>query len=242
MGMWNPGWHRAHRWLGLLIGLQVLFWTVSGLFFTSIDLQRVRAEHLVREVPPTDLRAGATGHLPLATVLAAAPDPVRQAELVTLDGRPMWRLQPIAATASVRLVDARSGTVVSPLDEATARRIAEEDYSGGTPVTAVKLVTAEPPIEYRGKLPVWQVEFGEDEGLRLYVAPDSGKVVARRTNTWRVYDFLWSLHIMDYRDREDFNHPLVIVFAASAVLFTLSGGVLVWRRFKPRRKLAAASP
>lgn len=242
MGMWNPGWHRAHRWLGLLIGLQVLFWTTSGLFFTSIDLHRVKAEHLVREVPPTDLRAGATDRLPLSTVLAAAPDPVRQAELVVLVGRPMWRLQPVAATAPVRLVDAQTGAVLSPLDEATARRVAEEDYGGGTPVTGMRLITADAPVEYRGKLPVWQVEFGEDEGLRLYVAPDTGKVVARRTNTWRVYDFLWSLHIMDYRDHEDFHHPLVIAFAALAVLFTVSGGVLVWRRFKPRRKPAVASP
>lgn len=242
MGWLNPGWHRFHRWLGLLIGLQVLFWTCSGLFFTSVDIHRLKAEHLVREAPATDLRAGAEGRLPLATVLAAAPDPVRQAELVTLDGRPMWRLQPVAATAPVRLVDAQSGAVLSPLDEATARRIAEQDYGGGTPVTGVQLITAEPPIEYRGPLPVWQVEFGEDEGLRLYVAPDTGKVVARRTTTWRVYDFLWSLHIMDYRDRENFHHPLVIAFAALAVLFTISGSVLVWRRFRPRRKLATASP
>jgi uncharacterized iron-regulated membrane protein len=236
MGMWNPGWHRAHRWLGLLLGLQVLFWTGSVLFFTSVDIQRVKAEHLVREVPPTDLRAGAADRLPLSAVLAAAPDPVRQAELVIVDARPMWRLQPVAATAPVRLVDAQTGTVVSPLDEATARRIAEEDYGGGTPVTGARLITADAPIEYRGKLPVWQVAFAEDEGLRLYVAADSGKVVARRTNTWRVYDFLWSLHIMDYSGHEDFNHPLVIAFAALAMLFTASGGVLVWRRFRPRRK------
>ena len=239
MGMWNPGWHRAHRWLGLLLGLQVLFWTGSGLFFTSIDLQRVRAEHLVREAPPTDLRAGAADRLPLSAVLAAAPEPVRQAELVILDARPMWRLQPVAATAPVRLVDAQTGTVVSPLDEATARRVAEADYGGGTPVTGAQLITADAPIEYRGKLPVWQVAFAEDEGLRLYVAADSGKVVARRTNTWRVYDFLWSLHIMDYRGHEDFNHPLVIVFAALALLFTVSGSVLLWRRFRPRRKPAS---
>lgn len=67
----------------------------------------------------------------------------------------------------------------------------------------------------------------------MYVSPFTGKVVARRTNTWRVYDFLWSLHIMDYREREDFNHPLLVAFAAGLLVLTLTGVVLLYRRFKP---------
>jgi uncharacterized iron-regulated membrane protein len=82
-------------------------------------------------------------------------------------------------------------------------------------------------------LPVWQVTFNDPEGLRVYVSPTTGKVVARRNNTWRVYDFLWSLHIMDYREHEDFNHPLLIAFAAGLLVLTLTGVVLLYRRFKP---------
>jgi len=98
-------------------------------------------------------------------------------------------------------------------------------------VKSVTLLQATPPIEYRGPLPVWQVQFNDPEGLRIYVSPTTGKVAARRTNTWRVYDFLWSLHIMDYREREDFNHPLLIAFAAGLLVLTLTGAVLLWRRF-----------
>jgi uncharacterized iron-regulated membrane protein len=82
------------------------------------------------------------------------------------------------------------------------------------------------------------VQFNDPEGLRIYVSPTTGKVVARRTNTWRVYDFLWSLHIMDYREHEDFNHPLLIACAAGLLVLALTGCVLLWRRFITARGMA----
>ena len=147
-----------------------------------------------------------------------------------MDGRAVWRVQQGKAFT---LVEADSGVVLSPLDAAAAQRIAAADYAGTGVVQSATLLKAEPPIEYRGPLPVWQVQFNDPEGLRMYVSPTTGKVVARRTNTWRVYDFLWSLHIMDYREREDFNHPLLVAFAAGLLVLTLTGVVLLYRRFKP---------
>ena len=53
--------------------------------------------------------------------------------------------------------------------------------------------------EYRGALPAWRVDFEDGEGRSIYVAADTGAVTARRSTLWRVYDFLWGLHIMDWR-------------------------------------------
>ena len=52
-------------------------------------------------------------------------------------------------------------------------------------------------------------------------------MIARRNDVWRLYDFFWMLHIMDYRERSNFNHPLVIAASAGAVLLTLTGLVLL---------------
>jgi hypothetical protein len=177
-----------------------------------------------------NLRAAAASTAPLAVVLAAVNGPVDGLELTQVDGRAVWRVQ---QGKVFTLVEADSGVVLSPLDAAAAQRIAAADYAGTGAVQSATLLTAEPPIEYRGPLPVWQVQFNDPEGLRMYVSPTTGKVVARRTNTWRVYDFLWSLHIMDYREHEDFNHPLLMAFAAGLLVLTLTGVVLLYRRFKP---------
>lgn len=227
-------WWKWHKWLALVVGLQVLAWAASGLFMSAVPIETVRGEHLVREAARPDLRGAAISSAALATALApalgAVQGPVDALELVQVDGRAAWRMQQGKQFA---LLDATTGQVLSPLDAASARRIAAADYAGKGAVSEVRLLQATPPSEYRGPLPVWQVTFNDPEGLRLYVSPFTGKVVARRTNTWRVYDFLWSLHIMDYREHEDFNHPLLVGFAAGLLVLTLTGVVLLYRRFKP---------
>ncbi|MBC8124060.1 MAG: hypothetical protein H7Y22_19760, partial [Gemmatimonadaceae bacterium] len=35
---------KAHRYLGLIAGLQLLFWTVSGLYFSLVPIADVRGE------------------------------------------------------------------------------------------------------------------------------------------------------------------------------------------------------
>jgi uncharacterized iron-regulated membrane protein len=87
--------------------------------------------------------------------------------------------------------------------------------------------------EYRGRLPVWRVDFDDEAVTTLYVAPDNGEVITRRNRVWRIYDFAWMLHIMDYRERTDFNHPLLVWASALALLVALSGVYLIavtpWR-------------
>ncbi|MCC6789814.1 MAG: hypothetical protein IT547_18440, partial [Hyphomonadaceae bacterium] len=36
----------VHKWLALLVGVQIVFWVVSGLFFTIIPIEQIRSEHL----------------------------------------------------------------------------------------------------------------------------------------------------------------------------------------------------
>ena len=60
-----------------------------------------------------------------------------------------------------------------------------------------------------------------------------------RTDNWRLFDFVWMLHIMDYTERSNFNNPLLISFSAAALLFTVSGIVLLWQRFRPRKRRPA---
>jgi uncharacterized iron-regulated membrane protein len=86
----------------------------------------------------------------------------------------------------------------------------------------------EPRSEIRGQdLPLWRAEFDDGRRTTVYVSPASGQVVARRNNIWRVYDFFWMLHIMDYGGRDNFNHPLLITAAVVAWLLATSGLWLV---------------
>jgi hypothetical protein len=62
--------------------------------------------------------------------------------------------------------------------------------------------------------------------MRLYVSAERGRVEARRNRTWRWFDWLWMLHIMDYDARSDFNHLLLQAASVLGLVTVASGFAL----------------
>ncbi len=213
---------KIHKWLALLMAIQILFWFVSGLFFALVPIERVRSEHMVAEQPavPVDLAAASAG---LQRVQAAGVQAGEKVELRTLVGRPVAVLS--SREGRPRLYDLTSGQLVSPVPAALAVQIAEADHAGDDSASEPVWVTEASP-EYRGALPAWRIDFADGANRSLYVAADTGAVGARRSTLWRTYDFLWSLHIMDFKNHEDFNTPLLVIATALGLIIVLTGFVL----------------
>ena len=36
---------KTHRWLGLILGIQFLFWTIGGLYFSWSNMDEVHGDH-----------------------------------------------------------------------------------------------------------------------------------------------------------------------------------------------------
>jgi uncharacterized iron-regulated membrane protein len=139
-----------------------------------------------------------------------------------LDGEPVYRVD---TNDGARLWRASTGEPLI-IDEARARRLALADQQHGAVLRSATRID-EAPLEYRGKpTPAWRLELADERNTRIYVDATTGKVTARRNDLWRWFDFFWALHIMDYGEREDFNHPLLIGFAALGLLTVVSGGLL----------------
>lgn len=94
------------------------------------------------------------------------------------------------------LIDLNDWEVASPLTADAAAQIARA-YTAGSPRVRERILVTEESPEYRGPLPAWRVAFEDAEGLAVYVAADTARVTARRSDLWRVYDALWALHIID---------------------------------------------
>ena len=146
-----------------------------------------------------------------------------------------------------RLVNAHSGDLLPFLDADQVARLAASNLAVNAQIQSVELVEhAVQGGEFRGRqLPLWRVVYDEPESLHLYVDGWTGEVVARRTTRWRIFDFLWMLHIMDFDERDDFNTPLLQIAAALGLLVALTGLVFwamttsVFRRRKTRREATA---
>ena len=208
----------SHKWLALIVGVQVVFWVVSGLFFATFPIEQVRSEHRIAQhgaaplVPPIQDVSALLPEAPTRVTYErdATGDAVAVAEFV--ERRPI-------------LIDLQDWRVASPLSEEAASQIAQAYVAGSPRVRERKLVTAETP-EYRGPLPAWRIAFDDGEGLAVYVAADTARVTARRSDLWRVYDALWALHIMDWRDHENFNSGLLILTSFTTLIVVIMGFVL----------------
>lgn len=233
--------YAVHRWLGLIVGVQIVLWCLGGLIFATHDLAWVRGEDGRNPERAASLDLARVRLTPDAAVARlGAAKAVDEIVLRPILGRAVYEIRHGDVTA---LVDAEDGTVLSPLGRDTAIAIARADRAGQPEVLATTLIERDPPTEYReGALPAWQIAFADGEGTHVYVSANTGRVTARRNDAWRRFDFFWMLHTMDYRDRDDFNHPLLIA-AAAAALITLASGFALWGiRLRRRRRRTAAAP
>jgi hypothetical protein len=222
----------VHKWLALLLGVQILFWVVSGFFFTLFPIQEIRSEHLIRASAPQAIDAAAVGSLgALRNTDGQAPTKL------TIERRPDRQVVLAEfADGAPALFDAATLERLSPLTPAQASAIARTHVTLASAPTGVTRVTEE-SAEYRGALPAYRVQFA-DGGLAVYVAENTGAVTARRSDLWRLYDALWALHIMDWENHEDFNHPLIVAVTALTLISVLAGIVLIPYRIRFRRTRA----
>jgi uncharacterized iron-regulated membrane protein len=225
---------RSHRWLGLLIGIQLLLWTVSGLYFTLIPIQQIRGEDQVRETEPMNFAlaplvspSAAISNLPVQTGSSFA---VHAVYLRHMLDTPIYDIRySLAGEKHVVMADATSGDLRSPLNEIEAREIARRDFAIDADISSVEYIEeVASDAEYRGgPLPAWRVSFDHDSGTRIYVSAEQGRVTARRNDAWRIFDFMWMLHIMDFEDRDNFNTLLLQLLAGLGVI-TIFTGFILW--------------
>ena len=228
---------KLHKWLGLLVGLQVFTWLLSGLYMVVVDIDFIHGDPLVRNtqqtldpgIEPAITIEQLRGDFPTATGITLKP----------LLGRPVYT---VTTPLARYLLDATSGQVLSPLDEVTTRQIAIHHYNGEAAIAAATMVTADAPMEIRGRtLPLWRIDFDDRLATSFYVDPMNGTLVTRRHAFWRAFDVMWMLHIMDYRERDDVHHVLLWAAQAAGLILLLTGAwVLVYRltgSYRRRRRV-----
>lgn len=223
----TPWIRKLHKWVGLIIALQFLVWMGSGLIISLLDKNIVKGQHH-RAKHAHAASAWPNGMLAPAHVLAATKRPVQIIETFWLRDRPVYRL---THKATAWLVDARDGRPVL-IDAATAGAIAAADYVGqGRPGSPEWLKSTTLEVR-RHEPPIWRVPFNDEDDTTLYVSGQDGRILERRNNSWRLYDIVWMLHIMDYTGRQNFNNPLVITAAAGGLWIALSGVWLLVTSFR----------
>ncbi|KGB57599.1 PepSY domain-containing protein [Sphingopyxis sp. LC363] len=224
---------RTHKWLALVVGVQALLWTLTGFYMVAVHIDIIHGDDLVRApvAQPFDL----DGLAAPSKIVAAAPG-VSEMRLQRFSGRPVWRAE---TPDGARLFDARTGAPLPALTETQVREQARRIYTGDGKIVSVRLLTEAPQEMQARKLPYWQVVFEGWNRPTLYLSPATGELISRRHALWRVFDFAWMLHIMDYDERTDVNNPLLRVATWSTFAMAATGAwLLIWSFPRRKRKKA----
>ena len=133
------------------------------------------------------------------------------------------------------LISANDGKQLSPINKELAISIAKQGYSNKEAAIAnVLLITENPPTEVSARhLPVWRIDFDDFASPSFYISANSAQLVTKRHSFWRIFDWMFVFHVMDYSDGEADNMLLLFV-SVLAFIASLFGLVLTYFRLAPK--------
>lgn len=226
----NLGWVvNTHRWLVLVVGIQMLLWAVSGLAFNLLSSDKTNANITANRMSTADF----SPQLADFNIIKQAYPSASRINLVATSNQPL-----IYITAQQKLAPLTLSLENKLLSKVQVRELAKLAINDNLPILSIKLLQQKIPESRQFNNQVWQVKYDNAQHSALYIDAYSGKILKVIEDAWRLRDFFWMLHIMDYQDHSDFNHPLIITAATLAVVGSLAGGLLVFFTigFKRRKK------
>ncbi|MBD0259753.1 MAG: hypothetical protein ICV83_28885 [Cytophagales bacterium] len=221
---------KLHRYLGLVLGVQFLLWTAGGLYFSWSDMDEIHGDYQRHPAPP--LRVSGLLASPSAVLDCLQTQhpalAVVSLQVVEVLGEPVYQVVYLPGPdqpRGVQLASALTGALRSPLSRAEAVALAKSRFHGPAEVEWVEyLTTAGAHHEYReNPLPAYAVRFKHPSRTTVYVAAQLGTVQKFRNDKWRLFDFLWMLHTMDYSSRDNFGNVLLRAFSGFGLLTIASG-------------------
>jgi hypothetical protein len=228
---------KTHRYFGAIIGIQFLFWTLGGLFFTWSNMDQIHSDTYKSKPNYFDNTLNIVSPQIIINELnnKYSNYEIKKLELINFLDIPLYRLLISNSENNISeyiLADATSGKIRSELSKEESINLAKNAFSPNAPVKEINYLTVDnigKHHEYRGGiLPAYAVSFDHSSGVTIFVSPEMAQVVTFRNSNWRVFDFLWMMHTMDYSGRDNLGNYLLRIFAILGLATILSGFILYY--------------
>ena len=208
---------KTHKHLSILISIQLLLWTISGIYFAFNQIELVRGEqYRLPQAFSVDL-----------SKVNLVLDSVKSIQVARRFSEEILIVRKETGTEYLNL----EGVALEKLSKTQATSIVSA-VTSLTPLAVEEINDPEPGSEYRGRnLPLFKVVTKDQENkqINVYVDSISGQVVAIRSDQWRLWDLMWGLHIMDWETRDEINNWLLKLFSVLALISSLTGVFIFFR-------------
>lgn len=210
---------KAHRYLGLFLGIQFLMWTVSGIYFSWTDIDEIHGDHFRKEKPVLKSFNNLIGPDKITT-----PKEIVSIELREIADMPYYWIN------GRYLINALTGVVKSEITQTEALKIADKHMLSSLEVRGIERIEeVGNHHEYREKpLPAYVISYKTPNNVKAYISVKDGAFQTVRFRDWRWFDFLWMTHTMDYQGRDNFNTIVLRGFSLMGLITVLSGFTLFY--------------
>ncbi len=210
---------KAHRYLGLFLGIQFLLWTISGIYFSWTDIDEIHGDHYRKE---KTIPRSFNNLIGLSEI--SIPKEIFAIELREIADVPYYWIN------DQYLIHAVTGVVKNGITEQEAVKISEKNMLSELIVADIERIDeVGKHHEYREKpLPAYVISYESAKNVKAYVSIDDGSFQTVRYRDWRWFDFLWMTHTMDYEGRDNFNTVLLRGFSLMGLITVLSGFTLFY--------------
>jgi hypothetical protein len=208
---------KVHKYLSFFISLQLLLWTVSGIYFAFNKIELVRGEQYRKQVEQSINLGDFDFEIPNTTDVSIQKRLGENIAVIKVDGTTKYLN--------------RSGESISKLTESEAMNLVISNTTL-SPVLVEEIVNERSGSEYRGRsLPIYKVESktNKDLDINVYLNVYSGEVLAIRSSQWRIWDLMWGLHIMDWKERDNISNILLKIFSILALVSSVTGVMLFFK-------------
>ena len=207
----------THKYLSFFISIQLLLWTISGIYFAFNKIENVRGEQYRLQPPSNYSFKNIEFEIPEATSAV-----VKKRLDKTI----------IAAStkAGMRYFD-EAGDPLKKISFDEAKKIVVKNTLL-KPIAVEEINESKKGSEYRGRqLPIYKVitHNANNKEINAYLNIFSGDIVAIRSAQWRIWDLMWGFHIMDWQERDNIDNMLLKIFSILALISSLSGILLFFK-------------
>lgn len=207
----------THKYLSFFISIQLLLWTISGIYFAFNKIENVRGEQYRLQSPSNHSFKNIEFEIPEATS-------------AVVKKRLDKTIIAASTNAGMRYFD-EAGNPLKKISSDEAKQIVAKNTLLN-PIAVEEINESKKGSEYRGRqLPIYKVitRNVNDKEVNAYLNIFSGDIVAIRSAQWRIWDLMWGFHIMDWQERDNIDNLLLKIFSILALISSLSGILLFFK-------------
>ena len=207
----------THKYLSFFISIQLLLWTISGIYFAFNKIENVRGEQY---------RVQTSSDYNFQKIEFEIPN----AESVNVKKR-LGKTIIAASTKNGMRYFNEEGGALQKISFDEAKQLVSKQTSL-KPMAVEEIYTSAKGSEYRGReLPLYKVvtRNANDNEINAYLNIFTGEVVAIRSAQWRIWDLMWGFHIMDWQERDNIDNLLLKIFSILALVSSISGILLFFK-------------